>query len=409
MSENPVKFSCEGCQRTYTWKEPLAGKRAKCKCGHVMTIPQKPPQPEPPQEEDDLYALADTGASHKSAAPRPVAAIPVATAAVAAPQSSAVPLGYQRGPTARDDKFNATETYIDPKRDYFIPLILLGIGVILHLSFYAIHYSSSLTALLILSIGLLLVTLFETAILVGFALVIANPLGVSFGLVGPAILKLATVVVFSDGITVWVDAFAERYLGMGPSIFGFNFLTFPVTFLIYMILFIKLFGMDPSDSRFVVAILSVFYRILRLVLMLLLLGLVFHLSGIARTAAAIPGANNVASALPNNAQDDEVDRAKGLGLLREARQFIHDRNMGSILPAVNEWYADGAPNVWINVTRDINQHETPFELVVELPADPVARAKCMASKKTWYNVYHQTYDPKLDPDTGGNYLVEGLY
>src|SRR4051794_21464067 len=57
------KFSCDGCGKTYTWKPDIAGRRVKCKCGHVMTVPKAAPaavaaEPEPAGL-DDLYALAD--------------------------------------------------------------------------------------------------------------------------------------------------------------------------------------------------------------------------------------------------------------------------------------------------------------------------------------------------------------
>src|SRR5678815_2959020 len=58
------KFSCGGCGKTYKWKPQLAGKKAKCKCGHVMTVPKELPA----EEEDglgDLYALAEEASAKK--------------------------------------------------------------------------------------------------------------------------------------------------------------------------------------------------------------------------------------------------------------------------------------------------------------------------------------------------------
>src|SRR5215207_4259706 len=57
-------FSCGGCGKTYKWKPQLAGKKAKCKCGNVMTVPKELPA----EEEDglgDLYALAEEASSKK--------------------------------------------------------------------------------------------------------------------------------------------------------------------------------------------------------------------------------------------------------------------------------------------------------------------------------------------------------
>src|SRR5947199_8749342 len=35
-------FSCDSCGKQYAWKPELAGKKAKCKCGAVLSIPAQP-------------------------------------------------------------------------------------------------------------------------------------------------------------------------------------------------------------------------------------------------------------------------------------------------------------------------------------------------------------------------------
>src|SRR6266513_4898710 len=60
-------FSCNSCGKQYPWKPELAGKKAKCKCGAILSIPAKP-----------------------QAARAPAARAP-ARAAVAAPAVRAVP------------------------------------------------------------------------------------------------------------------------------------------------------------------------------------------------------------------------------------------------------------------------------------------------------------------------------
>ena len=35
-------FSCDACGKQYPWKQELAGKKAKCKCGAVLNIPAQP-------------------------------------------------------------------------------------------------------------------------------------------------------------------------------------------------------------------------------------------------------------------------------------------------------------------------------------------------------------------------------
>ena len=38
------RFSCPACNRSFTWKPELAGKKAKCKCGSTLTVPTEPPE-----------------------------------------------------------------------------------------------------------------------------------------------------------------------------------------------------------------------------------------------------------------------------------------------------------------------------------------------------------------------------
>ena len=53
------KFSCDSCNKTYTWKPELAGKRAKCKCGQPLRIPETDPAGGVSDNFDDLAALAE--------------------------------------------------------------------------------------------------------------------------------------------------------------------------------------------------------------------------------------------------------------------------------------------------------------------------------------------------------------
>jgi hypothetical protein len=39
------KFACAACGREFRWKPELAGKKAKCKCGAMVTVPTAPPAP----------------------------------------------------------------------------------------------------------------------------------------------------------------------------------------------------------------------------------------------------------------------------------------------------------------------------------------------------------------------------
>ena len=43
-----ISLTCPGCRRTLRVKEELAGKKGKCSCGHVMTVPRPQAPADPP-------------------------------------------------------------------------------------------------------------------------------------------------------------------------------------------------------------------------------------------------------------------------------------------------------------------------------------------------------------------------
>jgi DNA-directed RNA polymerase subunit RPC12/RpoP len=413
------KFSCGGCQRELTWKKEFVGRRIKCKfCGHSMAIPPRPvgAEPEPEPVEDDLYALSDLANDARSAAaklpPTIVQAIapPIAVpdAAVAGPSHPAIPLAYLRAPTARELERSASNVFIHKKRDIQVPIALLIIGAVLYLGYYAIHYHLGSFAILATGIGLIIMAVLETGILFGFALVIAGPLGVSFGGIGTALLKFAAVALFCDGITTWVDGLFSTWTGGlgGGGIFGFGAMGLPIALGVYWVTLIYLFSMDPGDSWLVVVILSIFYQILRVVLIVLLLRLILSFSGIAGSSVAIPstGGGSVAT----NPVIDEVNRAKAQNVLHEARKFVADNGRSAESATVNGWYDAGAKNVWFQTDRDINGKGDAFQMVVELPDDKTARTKCYDVAKKYFNDNGESFEAKALQDNGDPYLLVPL-
>src|SRR3954468_20878395 len=101
-----ARFSCTGCGKSYAWKPEIAGKRVKCKCGTVITVPQTNPVEQ--QEPEDLYDIApdEAPAAPKRApvTPPQIAAARAAAAAASSGSSSAA-LPYA-GPPQRDHMTN---------------------------------------------------------------------------------------------------------------------------------------------------------------------------------------------------------------------------------------------------------------------------------------------------------------
>src|SRR5438552_1945736 len=100
------RFACEACGKSFAWKAALAGKKAKCSCGTVMTVPQAP-----------LAAIA-----HRTA----LLQAPIPTAHVAAPAPT---LGYVSA-RKRPSEELPIDKLIDPVRDIYIPTALLTFGFI---------------------------------------------------------------------------------------------------------------------------------------------------------------------------------------------------------------------------------------------------------------------------------------
>jgi hypothetical protein len=76
QTANQPMFGCTACGRQYAWKDTLAGRKVRCKCGQVMIAPvlaplaphaqpgprapaALPPKEHEPDPDDLLYALAD--------------------------------------------------------------------------------------------------------------------------------------------------------------------------------------------------------------------------------------------------------------------------------------------------------------------------------------------------------------
>lgn len=66
MGEADAKFGCDECGKRYRWKEQLAGKKVKCKCGHVMRVPETVED-----EDEGEFELADETTPTKAPPPPP--------------------------------------------------------------------------------------------------------------------------------------------------------------------------------------------------------------------------------------------------------------------------------------------------------------------------------------------------
>ncbi|WP_428940358.1 hypothetical protein [Fontivita pretiosa] len=425
-----AKFACDACGKSYAWKPEIAGKRARCKCGAVMMVPAQAPgaQPQAAAEDEGLYDMAPAPEPPKPKKARlPLAPLPPkgssagdsprAAAAVAAMAAPGIPaaLGYRSSPQAVKDRFSSA-TLVDVKRDIHVPVALLLIGFAMYVGYYVFRHNLSGSGIILISLGVGMITLFKAMLLIGFAMVIAAPLGVSFGGPFAAALKLAAIAVFSDGISTWVEAGVDKMAG-SSGMFGYM-LSFPIALGTYWILLTYLFSMDSGDSWLVVMLLAVFDMIVRWALLFLLLALVLNWGGAAASAlpASAVGAGAVGSgsgsggsaSAQHQEMIEEVRALKEGNALEEARKYIAGGRQAALGPWVDEWYAAGCKNVWFEVTRDINGKSTPETLIVELPRDKAARAKCFEIYKRYLAGFNEGSELEDLKDDGKPYLLISL-
>jgi hypothetical protein len=414
-----LKFGCPNCARQFVWKEQLAGKKAKCKCGNVIQVPLSMTE-EPPAEEPLLRDMIDFVEDDDPPPPAKVVKVakaPVPVLASAGPKklakpagaARAVPLGYKSAPTKRDKDRFSQANLMDMPRDVYVPVALLASGFLIYAAYFStsFHLNSRVLPFVLFGVGLL--TVLKTALLIAFAFVIAGPTGVSFGGLWTAILKLAAVAVFCDGVVSWVDLAVQRVSGVRTvSPLGLGFIGFPVALLTYWLLYQYLFTMDSSESWIIVRFLFIFDRLVRWGLFLTLLGLFANIGphGAGHAASAGAGLANAPAAASSDPLSVHVQDLKDTDSLIEARKYIASGNQAVFGKPVDDWYAAGCPNVWFEMGRgDINGRRNAFDVIVELPPDKAGRQKCFDILKTYYDGVQIPTDATEMKDTGQTYLI----
>jgi hypothetical protein len=404
MPEIAQKFSCSACGRQFAWKKELAGKKAKCKCGAMVEIPMEMTPPEP--AEDALYDLADLAADAEKQVsklpPTVIDAPPPPTAAKKTKKSTAAPVIA----TPTDDEYDSS-IFLDKNRDLYVPIVMLSIGTLLHVLYYLVRYNVTIAAVVPLVAGVLIMAAIESVVLIGIAFVVAGPLGLGFGDPRTAIGKFMAIVMLADGVTQWVNGLMMKLTGgVNPGMFGFSaglVATIAVCFAGYC----YLFSLDPSEAKIAMIVLSFCKWIVAFFVVFLVLPMALGWAGVQRANVDMPSFGR-SQQQPVNPMVDEVEEEKARGLLIEARQYAKQIHQDVEIPHINEWYAAGAPNVWYEVSRDINWHATAHQLVIELPKDPAARAKCYDIAKKWYSDFQMGFMIDVLHDKGDPYLMVAL-
>jgi uncharacterized membrane-anchored protein len=294
------KFRCDGCGKEYAIRPELAGRKVKCKCGLVRTMPISGDN-----DEAGIYDLIDpppptapVRPAARTAPPVPgqLAAPSARSGSKKASTSSKPALSYERGPTQREKDRHSAANLIDKRRDVIVPTVLLVIGLIALFAVTLIAGRATAGEMVVFTLALGIVTVLKTGIMIGSAFLIAPLLGVSFGGIGTACLKLAAIAVCSDAATVLFNqllailgAPGMRGAGLGIgfvsplSIFGGMSGLFAAGVIWVMVWY--LFDMEGLDAWYVVLIMAALRFVLGWLLVMLVYSIV--ISGLSRATNTI--------------------------------------------------------------------------------------------------------------------------
>jgi hypothetical protein len=364
----PVEmFKCEQCGRQFHWRSEIAGKKAKCGCGAVLTVPMS--------IEDEIFDFAPS-----EPVPMPTNAMrnrPV----VASVPPARTPLQYDRHePSARSD----FDSFYSKPRDFYFPTAALAIGFIA-LLIWAISSGASGAGLFLFTGYVTIATLIKTAVMIGAAFVIAPMAGVSFGGVWTAILKLAAIVVVTDAAMFWLQEIMVATGAVSPSgrsPRGTMLVNLLLAGTIIAILLKIFFDMDRDEVGMIATPLAILNRVLNFVMMLVLLGIVAALQAppttpapATPTAAPTTATPTLPPAPPQVSQADTAiaDAIKVKAHIEEALGY-YERSLGKRTHRdfVRELYGLGARKVYFR--KDLKTTVGPVGVIVELPEASDQRA-----------------------------------
>ena len=428
------KFPCPACGKQYTWRPNLAGKRAKCTCGSVVQIPKAAPAAAAYEENDrptDLYDVAEPP-------PEPIQPLAPAVPAMTPPGSKTI--AYQSAPTEEDrkrDRFRS-DNVSDPARDLYVPLALLVIGFFATIGWAVHEINAGFVAILFASFIATFFTAVKTGILLLAAFGFAPQVGISFGRLGPTILKFAAIILFTDAALYWFDILRDTLGGQphAPRIpliiyIGRVSISTLVLAVLISILCRYLFDMDGSDIGtfcIPVAIASRFIGFLLQLLTVALLTAIFTRSaatpaGAGTTASGAPPPNAAAAApagtttapagmppltdLPELDDDDMIaNRIHKSGWVREARQWEEALRITDDTAFAKRMYDAGAKNVYYDFK--IGVPKKPDVAYVQLPTTPKARATLIQAIQTYCKEFKIPIDKDHLKDTDQVYIVVDL-
>ncbi|MGA2442447.1 MAG: hypothetical protein ABSH08_15955 [Tepidisphaeraceae bacterium] len=187
----------------------ITGKTVECACGAVLTGAEAGAC----IAGADPYNVAEPSAGiHESSIRDATAKRPTASTTSDGGRSAQV-LDYAELGAARNANRFCFDNLLDPVRDFYVPLILLVGGFLAALAWVILQTAMGTKGLVIMSLVVGLAVLLKTTVLVALALWGASKLDVSLGLVGPAILKFAGMIISIDSTRLWLNLRGRLDLG----------------------------------------------------------------------------------------------------------------------------------------------------------------------------------------------------
>jgi hypothetical protein len=233
-------FRCPQCGGEHPWAPEFAGRTARCACGHVLKVPR---------------ALA--GPTTKAREPTPVPA-PVASGGMSGIMSmrSAMSGGDEalsadvEAELAAVGKYGEEDlTRPDPRRDTYVPLVLIGIGLaVAGVDFGYTMRPGAAVAAAVLVTGFKLIV--GMVLMLGSALLAARFAGINFGPIGPALLKLA-------GLCLAPSALGDLYTSLVGGDMAVSQIGWVVRFVLTWALVSYLFRLDGMHTAIVVFTITV--------------------------------------------------------------------------------------------------------------------------------------------------------
>jgi hypothetical protein len=427
-------FACEACGKRFPWKAELAGKKARCKCGAVLHVPAGAPRAG--EDLDDLYALAEPAPGAAAtrgvvAARAAVAATPAAPAAHGAPvyaKKSRVGLEYDSGVGKKKDRFSE-EAMTHKPRDVYVPWALLWAGFIATAAWAAVRHDLSFGQLTVFWLIVEATVAVKTGIIVGLAILIAPRLGIGLGLLRPAILKLAAIIVVSDAVMLWMDTFMPGRWSSGFVRGGGIRLVLVGVVISAMMHY--LFDMERDETAMVAVPMAILSRVLGFFLNLAVIAVLAGMSGSADdggdsgpedrrpetpgnvgggggdtdgkepSAPPAPEEPPVKETAADRTIAEHIKRSKAT--VKDAREAIGGMvNARGLRPLMEAAYAAGARRIHVET---LALGGSGRRVYIELGGDPAVREKCYAAIRKEAEGYGMTFEDGTDVDQGRRYVV----